>query len=120
MKPVRTVFVEPRLPKRIEKLWEVAHNTRWSWDAATSRLFMHLDPALWKASDENPVRMLGLMDPARLEELSQDDSFVHHAKAKYATVTMKNNTPAAITTVQCRFLRTALWHRTQSTCRPCS
>ncbi|MFH1532276.1 MAG: alpha-glucan family phosphorylase [Pseudomonadota bacterium] len=79
MKPVRTVFVEPRLPKRIEKLWEVAHNTRWSWDSATSRLFMDLDPDLWKASGENPVRMLGLMDPARLEELARDDSFVHNA-----------------------------------------
>ena len=86
MKPVRTVFVEPRLPKRIEKLWEVAHNTRWSWDSATSRLFMHLDPALWKASDENPVRMLGLMDPARLEELAKDDSFVHNAHAACASL----------------------------------
>jgi len=81
MKPVRTVFVEPRLPESIEALWEVAHNTRWSWDYATSRLFMHLDPGLWKASGENPVRMLGLMEPARLEELAKDDSFVHNSSA---------------------------------------
>ena len=81
MKPVRTVFVEPRLPKRIERLWEVAHNTRWSWDYATSRLFMYLDPKLWAACEEDPVRMLGRMSPARLEELAADDSFVHNTEA---------------------------------------
>ena len=86
MKPVRTVFVQPRLPDRLAPLWEVAHNTRWSWTPAAGRLFMHLDPALWEECEGNPVRMLGRLEPERLEALARDESVVHNAATAAASL----------------------------------
>ncbi|MBM4373155.1 MAG: alpha-glucan family phosphorylase, partial [Deltaproteobacteria bacterium] len=86
MRPLRTIFVEPRLPARIGSLWELAHNLRWSWDHVTWRLFAHIDPELWKACEGNPVRFLGALSSEQLEALAADDSFCHQLDAAAAAL----------------------------------
>ena len=68
---VRTV-----LPPALEPLAELSLNLRWSWHPPTREVFEALDPALWHAVGEDPVRMLGEVSAARLAELAADQGFV--------------------------------------------
>ncbi|MEO8256594.1 MAG: DUF3417 domain-containing protein [Acidobacteriota bacterium] len=76
--PVKTFFVRPALPERLQALEELAYNLRWSWDHATINLFRRLDRPLWEASGHNPVLMLGSIAQERLQALAQDDPFLAH------------------------------------------
>ncbi len=68
--------VKPHIPERLKALDELAHNLWFSWDFEAIRLFIRLDYDAWLASNQNPVRMLGLVSQERMEEMSQDDSFL--------------------------------------------
>ena len=54
------------LPTALEGLRELAYNLRWSWHAPSAALFEQLDPALWRATQRNPVRFLAEIEPVRL------------------------------------------------------
>src|SRR2546428_6420090 len=72
--------VIPTLAATLEPLREVSFNLWWTWEPAARRLFRHLDPELWNRTNHNPVRMLQLSRQARLEELSQDKTFLRELK----------------------------------------
>jgi len=57
-------------------LKELAGNLRWSWHEPTRQLFEHISPELWSACGQDPVALLGAVDPARLEELARDSDYV--------------------------------------------
>jgi starch phosphorylase len=76
MKPIRTFAVVPSLPPQLDRLRAVAHNLRWSWNAEARSLFRRLDDDLWERSGHNPVRMLGVIDQARLELAANDEGFL--------------------------------------------
>ena len=42
------ITVNPQLPKRIEKLSEIANNLWWSWNTEFLRLFQKIDGDLWE------------------------------------------------------------------------
>ena len=46
--------VNPRLPKRLARLEELAGNLWYSWDRPTRALFARLNPALWDAVGHCP------------------------------------------------------------------
>ena len=81
--------VTPTLPAALEPLREMSFNLWWTWEPSARSLFRHLDPELWDRTNHNPVRMLQLSRQARLEEVSQDKTFlrelkqVHEAFTKY-------------------------------------
>ena len=70
------ITVNPQLPKRIEKLGDVANNLWWSWNTEFLRLFKHIDRDLWDTVEKNPVKFLKLVSQQRLEEASNDVSFL--------------------------------------------
>lgn len=78
-----TYQVIPSLPKKLEKLRELAYNLFWSWDQNTKALFRRLDKDLWESTHHNPVRMLGLISQERLEEIANDDGYVNHLNRAY-------------------------------------
>lgn len=80
MKAIRRFTVRPVLPEPLLALDELATNLRWSWHQPTIALFREVDPASWDASAD-PVRLLGEVTPARLEELAADDAFVARVAA---------------------------------------
>ena len=47
-----------------ERLWALARNLWWSWDADTTSLFRELDPVRWRAAQPQPDRA-AQRDPAR-------------------------------------------------------
>ena len=55
------ITVNPQLPKRIEKLTEVANNLWWSWNTDFLRLFQKIDNNLWLRCEKNPIKFLKLV-----------------------------------------------------------
>lgn len=62
------------LPKKIARLREVAYNLWWAWNPRVFDLFAPLDPKMWNEMGNNPVRMLEMISPERLDEAA-DNSF---------------------------------------------
>ena len=70
------ITVNPQLPKRIEKLAEIANNLWWSWNTEFLRLFQKIDRDLWEESSKNPVKFLKNVSQERLEKASKDILFL--------------------------------------------
>lgn len=66
----------PPLPPRIGRLNELAYDLWWSWNPAAREVFRDLDYPLWRFTDHNPVLLLHLVEPDRLEFASGDDAFL--------------------------------------------
>ena len=70
------ITVNPQLPKRIEKLSEIANNLWWSWNVEFLRLFKRIDRDLWERIEKNPVKFLRLVSQERLEQATKDADFL--------------------------------------------
>ncbi len=70
------ITVNPQLPKRIEKLSEIANNLWWSWNTEFLRLFQKIDRDLWEQSNKNPVKFLKCVSQEKLEAAAKDTSFL--------------------------------------------
>jgi starch phosphorylase len=68
--------VNPRIPKRLARLEELASNLWYSWDRATRALFAKLNPTLWDAVAHSPKAMLKRIDEQRLIDASADPAFL--------------------------------------------
>src|SRR5438132_5229187 len=86
MPTFQTYNVTPILPATLEPLREMSFNLWWTWEPSARRLFRHLDPELWDRTNHNPVRMLQLSRQARLEEVSQDKTYLRDLKQVHDTV----------------------------------
>jgi starch phosphorylase len=75
-RPVRTFTVLPRLPARLQALHKLAYNLWWCWSHDAVALFRRIDPDRFEQLDHSPVKLLGVTDQKRLEELLQDDAFL--------------------------------------------
>jgi glycogen phosphorylase len=76
IRPLKEFLVRPALPPAIGRLSELGQNLLWSWDHNLRGLFRRLDPAIWKASNHNPVVMLGRVPQATLERAAADPRFL--------------------------------------------
>ena len=81
MKALRRFTVRAHLPGQLAALEHLSVNLRWSWDKPTQDLFEAIDAALWAHVGGDPVALLGQVEPARLEELARDESFVRRLDA---------------------------------------
>ena len=72
----RNIFVYPRYPESLDKLYTLAYDlwTTWNYDAI--RLFYHVDTHLFQVSKHNPVRMLLSLSQERIDELARDEGFL--------------------------------------------
>lgn len=65
-----------KLPKRIDRLDELAHNMWWSWHPKARELFRALDYPLWVISGHNPVKQLRDINPDKLQAAASDPAFI--------------------------------------------
>jgi starch phosphorylase len=65
-----------------ERIWALARNFWWSWDAEANSLFNELDPERWRDLDHNPVAMLSQLTLDQLEQRS--GQLVLHSRLNYA------------------------------------
>ena len=75
---IRTFTVLPNLPERLQALQGLAYNLWWCWHHDAISLFRRIDPDLFDAMENSPVKLLGAVDQARMEQLQHDDGFLAH------------------------------------------
>jgi len=70
--------VSPKLglPRRIERLGELATNLWWSWHPRARELFRALDYPLWRTSGHNPIKQLCDISPQKLGTAATDAAFL--------------------------------------------
>jgi len=66
----------PPLPENLSRLAELANDVWWSWNRDPRGVFRRLDYTLWRATAHNPVRMLRLISPAKLESAARNPEFL--------------------------------------------
>ena len=64
------------IPERIRRLVDLADSLWWSWHPPARNLFKAVSYPLWRSTRHNPVRMLQLANPQRLEALARDPEFL--------------------------------------------
>src|SRR5437868_5700418 len=77
-RPIRTFTVLPHLPPRLQALHKLAYNMWWCWNHDAISLFRRLDSDLFEAVEHSPVKLLGALEQARMEQLLHDDGFLAH------------------------------------------
>ena len=65
-----------KIPERIIRLEELAHNIWWSWHPEAQALFRSLDYPLWRANNNNPVKLLYQSAPELLRKASEDPGYL--------------------------------------------
>ena len=76
MKALRSFAVRASLPEPLGVLGTIATNLRWSWDPRAVDLFRWVDTDAWEAAEHDPVRMLGMVQRERLDQLLDDGPFM--------------------------------------------
>ncbi|MGZ8738328.1 MAG: alpha-glucan family phosphorylase, partial [Nocardioides sp.] len=76
MRAIRRFTVQPVLPEPLHALADLAGNLRWSWHPETQDVFAAVDADAWEAVSHDPIRLLGAVSSARLEQLAGDDAFL--------------------------------------------
>jgi starch phosphorylase len=74
--PLKEFLVRPALPEKLQRMSEIALNLHWSWNHSLRSLFRRLDPVIWKASNHNPIVMLGRVSQATLERAASDPRYL--------------------------------------------
>src|SRR5688572_30212374 len=70
------IEINPRLPKRLARLEELAGNLWYCWDRPTRGLFAGLHPALWHAVGHSPKAFLKRVDQRLLNDAADDPAFL--------------------------------------------
>src|SRR5438874_13091261 len=68
--------VNPKIPKRLARLEELANNLGYSWDRPTRSIFARLNPALWDSVGHTPKAMLKRIDEQRLIHAAADPALL--------------------------------------------
>ena len=84
MRAIRRFTVRPVLPPALSALGDLAGNLRWSWHPPTQDVFAEVDDELWEATKHDPVRLLGAVNPSRLEALAHHQDFLDRLGAAKA------------------------------------
>jgi starch phosphorylase len=76
MRPLRVVSVVPRLPRKLEALWDLAYNYWFAWNDQITDLFAQIDLHLWREVGGNPVAFLNRISQKTLQDLAVDEFFL--------------------------------------------
>ena len=68
--------VIPDVPKKLGGLYDIVYNVWLCWNPDAIKLFLRMDEELWNKTQHNPVKMLGEISQARLDELANDEGYV--------------------------------------------
>ncbi len=89
MTQFQTIYIFPTIPEPLLFLDKLSRNLWWSWQRDAVELFRRIDPRLWRESNGNPLYFSTLIPQERLNELSQDESFLAHqerVKARFESM----------------------------------
>jgi len=63
------------LPRRINRLGELAYNLWWTWNPEAQRLFARIDNVQWEKTNHNAIQFLRSVDPNRYKNLINNDRY---------------------------------------------
>jgi starch phosphorylase len=66
------------LPRRIQRLGELAYNLWWTWKPDAQRLFRRIDHDLWEHTYHNPVQFLRQIERSQLNAVAQDRHYLDY------------------------------------------
>lgn len=75
---IRKFTILPRVPARLAGLERLAKNLWWTWNPDAIALFRRLDDDLFSSTGHNPVKVLGVIDQAKLDSFCEDLGFLSH------------------------------------------
>lgn len=78
MKILKTIPNHFNLPKRIQRLGELAYNLWWVWHPDAQYLFAAIDKTLWDKLDHNPIAFLKKVERTRLNAITSDRYYIDH------------------------------------------
>ena len=64
------------LPKKLNRLGELAYNIWWTWEKDCQRMYRDIDFDLWEKTYHNPVKFLRQVERTRINEMQNDLHFV--------------------------------------------
>jgi len=79
----RSVTVKSELPGKLKKLNEMSRNLWWAWNSEGKTLFHDLEHDTWRATGENPVKMLQRLTADKIEEIMKDDAMITRIDSVY-------------------------------------
>lgn len=68
--------VKFNLPRRLNRLGQLAYNLWWTWSPEAQRLFQRIDNNLWEKVYHNPIRFLQQCGRSRLDQMLNDRYFL--------------------------------------------
>ena len=83
---IRTFTVLPHLPDRLRPLRDLAYNFWWCWQPEAMSLFRRIDPDLFEAVENSPVKLIGMVPQGRYDQLLADDGFLAHMDRCHAAL----------------------------------
>lgn len=72
----RSIFVYPKFPENLTKLYTIAYNLWCTWSYDAINLFYRIDGPLFRAVHHNPIRFLFSLPREKVNELSNDQDFL--------------------------------------------
>ncbi len=76
-------YVRPNFPENLQELMELADNLWSTWDTSAYRLFLRIDPVLFRSEKHNPVSIIRNISESRIKELSNSPGFVKELETVY-------------------------------------
>jgi len=73
------------LPRRVERLGELAYNLWWTWNPSAQRLFRRIDESSWEQAGHNPVQFLRSVKRPLLNAVANERSFLEQYDQVLAT-----------------------------------
>ncbi len=64
------------LPRRIQRLGELAYNLWWTWNPDVQRLYKRIDSVLWEKTTHNPIQFLRSVERAKLNAVTHDSYYL--------------------------------------------
>jgi starch phosphorylase len=64
------------LPRRINRLGELAYNLWWTWQPNAMRLFSRIDNDLWERLSHNPILLLRQLERSAFNKVAQDNEYL--------------------------------------------
>ena len=77
-KPIKILDVKPRIPERLNPLYELGYNLYFAWHHDADELFKRIDSERWARTKRNPIAFLGGLKQSELTDLLEDEGFLSH------------------------------------------
>jgi starch phosphorylase len=79
----RNITVKSDLPGNLNKLNELSRNLWWAWNVEGKTLFHDLDRDTWRATSENPVKMLQRLSNEKIAAIREDAAMLARIDSTY-------------------------------------